>query len=331
MREGGPGRDGGAAGAVSCVAATMSTGTTPSVVYWARYAGLANRLRALVGYKALADLLECPFYLCWENNAHCPAAFEELFVPHGIEVIPRDRIAAHRSAGGIVGDTSDWFTQIGKQHDFGGTTRDRFLRRSIDNLKSLSLRPELARAVDQFAGAHQLSDRTGLHIRYTDNVAAHRRWAGKIRGFEHENASRLEGFEAYVSREIDASSDVQIFLATDNQGVERRFRRRFGNHIITYPKTYQGTLSWWIGRFRSGPAFRTTPMSYAAIEFYLLARCRKLIGTYFSSFAQLACLIYGAEIYHVAGIEVRETRTGAKFRYLYENEPAPGASGATGT
>jgi len=45
------------------VVGNMRIDAVPSVMYWARQAGFANRLRALVGYKALADLLGCPFQL----------------------------------------------------------------------------------------------------------------------------------------------------------------------------------------------------------------------------------------------------------------------------
>lgn len=278
-------------------------------------------MRALVGYKALADLYGCPFYLRWENNTHCPADFEELFVPDGIQLIPRDRIPVEREAGAIIGKDADWFTRIGERHGYGGATRDHFLRQSLVNLRALSPRPDLARAIADFADAHLLSERTGVHIRYTDNLATQRDWVGKIEGFRPELVSRLEGFEKYIAGEIDARPDARLFLATDNPSVERRFRKRFGRHIITYPKTYRGILSRWLARLRYGRTVRTTPMSIAVIEFYLLARCRKLVGTYFSSFAELACVINGVDYHSVIGVEVRERPINRKFRHLFDDEP----------
>lgn len=165
-----------------------------------------------------------------------------------------------------------------------------------------------------------------MHVRYTDNRAAYESWSNRVPGFEPGYVSRLEGFEEYVAREVDASPSARVFLATDIPDVERRFRKRFGDRIISYPKPYRSAFSRWLARMREGGTVRTTPMSHAVIEFYLLAHCRKLIGTYFSSFAELACLIRGAELYEVIGTEVREARTGTKFRYLYPTDWNPGAA-----
>ena len=49
------------------------------VVFRAEGCGLANRLRALVGYQALARLHKLPFYLTWTADPTCPSQFKDLF------------------------------------------------------------------------------------------------------------------------------------------------------------------------------------------------------------------------------------------------------------
>jgi len=49
------------------------------IVFRAEGCGLANRLRALVGYQALARLCKLPFCLTWAVDSACPSEFRDLF------------------------------------------------------------------------------------------------------------------------------------------------------------------------------------------------------------------------------------------------------------
>ncbi|MEM9423654.1 MAG: hypothetical protein AAF975_02555, partial [Spirochaetota bacterium] len=95
--------------------------------------------------------------------------------------------------------------------------------------------------------------------------------------------STIEKFIACMRSEIDKDSSVKFFLATDDLSVEIKLRQIFPGRIVSYPKKNFD---------------RNNPIAIqdAVIDLYCLSNCRKLIGSYSSSFSEIASEINGIEL-----------------------------------
>ncbi len=92
---------------------SLGSNQAEDVIFYAKDGGLANRLRALVGYQALCELTGRNFYLCWVPNKWCDALFEDLFIPEGINLIkPAELTEFFKDTAAIIHSQCLWFNQI---------------------------------------------------------------------------------------------------------------------------------------------------------------------------------------------------------------------------
>lgn len=109
----------------------------------------------------------------------------------------------------------------------------------------------------------------GVHVRRTDNRYA-------------RDHSPLEMFIDLMRREVAQDDASRFFVATDSLEVEGRLRDEFPGRICTHEK-------------RSLDRNDPLAIEDAVIDLYCLARCRKLIGSYWSSFSETAWQLGGIE------------------------------------
>lgn len=102
----------------------------------------------------------------------------------------------------------------------------------------------------------------GVHIRRTDNRPA----IGK---------SSTDAFLDSMRQEIAADPDTTFYLATDDMEEEARLRKAFPNRILSNQQRCLRRDS------KDG-------MQDALLDLYCLAATRKIIGSYFSSFTDIA-------------------------------------------
>jgi hypothetical protein len=276
--------------------------------------GLANRLRALVGCRVLADALGAPLYVDWVANGACSARFDELFEYEGWEkarfvgTSEFERLRRNEEATLIIGEP--WFTEIWASHGRSLSSEADFHQQALMHLRRLRPERELQARVDSFLAEHELAACTGVHIRSTDNVHDYEVLARSSAGFDREKISRLEGFMALIDARVAAGE--RVFLCTDNQSVEKQIRARH-EAVSSYSKAYDtrgferhvkrnyerfGLLHRAVDLFRAAGArpaaessWRTTSVGDGLIDLLLLSRCREIVGTYYSSFSEISALI----------------------------------------
>jgi hypothetical protein len=269
-----------------------SKATSPPrlLIFHARTGGLANRLRALVGYQALSRGLGVPFGLVWEVNRRCDTSFTDLFEQPDFELLPPAAMAElGQDADVEVHEPAIWFNAIWRQVGQGRVEQGDFVGHVKGCLDELTPLEEISDVVERFGDAHPLETMTGVHIRYTDNLQAFEHWATRPGpAFDYASVSTIEGFVAAMERR----KARRFFLATDNPDVESMLAGRFGDRLIVFPKQYRNI----VGRYG-----RTTSMPSALVDLLLLSRCREVIGTYYSSFSKLAAVIGGGAYYEIQG------------------------------
>ena len=247
--------------------------------------GLCNRIRVINSGRELAkrrkEKLVVLWYLCPELNC----TFEDLFLPvtePDIQIInirslkdPRklwyqltsgqrfgnEDIISHKTDGVLH---EDFYRSLKKQvYIF---TWEHFYPSHDYSLYVPA--PALQKRIDSFT--KEFAPRcVGVHIRRTDNAVS----MGK---------STTEQFIAEMKKELAEHPESRFFLATDDQSEEDLLRREFPGKIIS-------------NQSRTIDRNSVEGMHDALLDLYCLAATDKLIGSYWSSFTDIAADMRGIE------------------------------------
>lgn len=286
--------------------------------------GLGNRLRALVGCRALACLEQVPLYVHWESDGPCAARFDELFAPtnwENVRFIDAEEAARFQSSNpDRFHHTSAWFTDIWEQHGQHLATREEFCRIAVSYLRSLRPQISLQTRIDEFTQKYNLASCIGIHIRMTDNVYSYEWWTQNDPDFRTEKVSQLDGFITLIEQFEKCGEGV--LLTTDNADVAKLLCARYTN-VFTYQKDYDNRgfihhvsikysqpsgLTQLFKRIisllkRPDPVtWRTTGVDDALIDLWLLSRCRRIVGSYYSSFSQVSAILGNVPLDRMEGI-----------------------------
>ena len=252
------------------------------------YAGLCNRMRALDSAIQLAEANNSQLEVIWNLERKFNCRFDELFlVPKCISnIIYRDMRTIPRIIAGKLSNlfhiqSDNCFFQkdidrlIRNEADFVELTADKttFISTYIryfslnQNFREFTVEDSLQQIIRAYAD--RLENAVGVHIRRTDNRKATR-------------SSPTSLFIKYMEREVINQPESRFFLATDSPEVETELVGIFEDRIIVHPK-------------RSLDRDDPDAIKDALIDLYCLANCRKILGSYWSSFTDTASELYGAE------------------------------------
>jgi hypothetical protein len=126
------------------------------------------------------------------------------------------------------------------------------------------------KSIRDTVNGYYVENMIGVHIRRTDNQRS------------IKNAP-FEKFVQSMQTEVDIDRDVKFFLATDDPQVEIELKHRFPRRIVTHVKKSVD---------RNDP----NAIRDAVVDLYCLSNCRKLLGTYWSSFSETASQIRGIDL-----------------------------------
>lgn len=250
--------------------------------------GLSNRLRAIDSAIALAEKHEMKLHVIWERNRDCNCKFRDLFVvPNEFEhltEIKRGLIVK------ILKRLAPIYLSIGKNRFLGKHQIEKLMNQrdgfeSITNHNNIYistfrrfyypsslpsyywLRPK--QIIQDKINSYKKLNMIGVHIRRTDNTLS----------VAHSPTSK---FIESMNKEIASDGSVKFFLSTDDPSVEIKMRSIFTGKIVSYPK-------------KSLDRNTSIAIHDAVIDLYCLSNCRKLIGSFGSSFSDLAADIKGIE------------------------------------
>lgn len=249
-------------------------------------AGLCNRLRAIDSAVALAARHKMKLHIIWERNEHCNDKFSNLFI------VPKEVERLTEIKGGFAMKVVKKLVSV-----YLSLTNKCYLdQKKIENLMSQKngfetlsgcsrvyirsygrfyqsalpfsiFRPKAP--IQEIITSYKEDNIIGVHVRRTDHQYS-------------ITYSPTEKFIEYMNKEIDKDSNVKFFLATDDPSVEITLRKVFPNKIVSHCKK---SLD------RNNP----TAIQDAVVDLYCLSNCRKLIGSYSSSFSDIASGINGID------------------------------------
>lgn len=251
--------------------------------------GLCNRLRAILSAASLVEeqQIDADIRVGWSASAECAARFDQLFLPLDI---PRLQIASRRWYDRpITRQNLHWPALVRRskyaaqfcntppavdllqrqlQSGCGAvyvSTGIAFCDYAPDYVRRLRLLPHLQAEVERLSAAFD-AHTIGVHIRRTDHVTA-----------IAESPDHL--FEQALQDAISADPEAHFYIATDDTALKDQLAARFPSRVTV--QDCRGTRSDLRG------------MEEAAIDLWTLARCSRIIGSYWSSFSDTAAELGG--------------------------------------
>lgn len=134
---------------------------------------------------------------------------------------------------------------------------------SPSSFKSFTPTPELLKRIDK-ATSYFTSDTVGVHIRRTDNIFAIKE-------------SPTELFVQKMEKEIETNSKTLFYLASGSLEEKNTLVDIFGNRIIT---------NWALASRDTSKGIKD-----ALVELYILSRTKKIFGSYYSTFGEVAAAV----------------------------------------
>lgn len=288
--------------------------------------GLTNRLRALASAYVFAQKSQRELILVWEPDLHCDCVFGDLFHLPDFEVkdtldTPLEGFAIYNcmeTEGNdplpFVENQSSKDIYVKTYNPVQSSLSD---RKAEDHfLKALKPADEVSILINQISG---ISSKIGIHLRQQgrkDGVA----WESPGGQWTDESQRELDfaramGHEAYFISEIEEilkdQPDAKFFVAADKVHVAKGLEERFPNKVVYLNRELND---------RSLESIR-----YGLTDLLLLSRCESILGTYFSSFSEMAERMGNAKIRY-SGFDFGQVSSVAAFgdkvsmdEFLYYN------------
>lgn len=242
--------------------------------------GLCNRMRAINSAKVLAHRRGEPLKVIWNVNAELGCPFEALFeTPKGFQVrsitskwdpvklfyqltrssLGNEDIRRVRTDGNLP----DEYAAALPKRLYIATEEHFFVNHDYsDFVPAQKLHEQIAALCSGFS-----SHNVGVHIRRTDNKPA----IGK---------SSTDAFVASMRRALEHDPDTMFYLATDDMREEAHLRELFGDRIIS-------------NETRDLSRDSINGIRDALIDLMCLSKTDRIIGSYFSSFTDIAADLSG--------------------------------------
>lgn len=247
------------------------------------HGGLCNRMRAMASGVFISRKLGCDINFVWKKDNNCFADFSDLFEPvslEGVKIMPSGLFDFYLNPNrkknlyipGLLRKTIFDSCITG---DFERKDEKIFSRISGEKVcimsgyslsKHFPLNDIFVPVSDIKESINRLKQRfksniVGIHIRRGDNIHSIER-------------NSINDYFSYINEEIKTNHDVSFYLATDSQNIKNELIKSFGEKIIYNDVKLERTS--------------VNGMKDAVIDLWCLASTKKIIGSYYSSFSDIA-------------------------------------------
>lgn len=265
--------------------------------------GLCNRMRVINSCMHLIQENAVPnFQLIWEKNSLLNASFSQIFQPLvNVNMIERSRRLDYFRYYQFAGKSSikqklaklvlrpfifnykyyddktimkfrfmEQYWDKGHSNAIFNTCEDFYLLKPSSNYFHLFKPIESLQArIDYLVSSFQQST-IGVHIRRTDNLIS-------------TQISKKEFFLNKIDRILSKRPDTLFYLSTDDLEIEAEFKIKYGHTILTLTDKDTNRES-------------LKGIEDAVIDLYALSQTNYILGSYFSSFSDVASWINGAPL-----------------------------------
>lgn len=244
--------------------------------------GLCNRMRVVASAALLARQARQPLHVKWYQTADFNCRFDRLFDVSALD-FSVDEMNGSGALGRLWRKRRDPFLKLRGFVVYGEALTEPghfdaqgFLRHAAQRDMWIHTNSRLVQEpgmYDRFKPAGRVAElimstaagldrAVGVHVRRGDNVMA-------------QQHSPFHRFIELMREELQEDASTRFFVATDEPGCMEELRREFGASVSEYSKRAYS---------------RDDPIAIedAMVDLYCLGRCRKLIGSYWSSFTDTA-------------------------------------------
>ena len=242
--------------------------------------GLCNRMRVINSSLELARRKGCKLLVLWYCADELNAPYESLFQPvKEFKVINFTSLKDLRKLWYQMTARTRISNEDIENHTTDGTLDQDFFDSirlptyiftwehfypADEYFKLFKPTDALQKRIDEVT-AHFTDDMVSVHIRRTDQINS-------------IAYSKTENFVDLMNREIEANPSVKFFLATDDKEEEAFLRKTFPGRIVSNEN-------------RTLRRDSLDGMYDALLDLYCLSRCKKIIGSYCSSFTDTAAAL----------------------------------------
>lgn len=260
------------------------------IIIAANPGGIANRIKCLVSMWRLSEKFDRKLYLYWVKNHTCGADFKDLFENDlFFEEISKEKLKELFEEECILsqtfrfvplaGEIPDKFAKVyptprGNNIDFEFERIPQEVRENIlFYLKQLRPIEKIRKIADYLTEKYDVPNLVGVHVRRDDFLVGKERLG---------DVSSDNKFFEKIDEILKEDFKTKFLLCTDSQETEDKFIEEYGNRIIIYPKKNRD---------------RTTVLNtqQGLIDLLLLSRTKHIIGTYRSTFNELAWWLGGCK------------------------------------
>jgi hypothetical protein len=235
--------------------------------------GLCNRLKRLVSFLRMKAYLEQEgdLLLYWPINYECNCRFADLFAYNVKEANLTQGPSDDRMwrlwllpNEVPIGFAKAFPSTLGQDIDFEYERIPTSIRKDyMHYINKLIPSKNIQNIINN--NTERIGQNTlGVHVRRRDFLIDPLRNSGTDRKF----------FQC-IDRYCDDCIETMIFLATDCPETQQRFLKRYGNRLITYSKS-------------SYDRYNTKGIHDATVDLFLLAKSEHIIGSYLSTFTEMA-------------------------------------------
>lgn len=256
------------------------------ICYLHNRGGLCNRLMSLWSTLALGAYFGIPVYIRWEPAPACPCNLSDLFELRMLEESSQERILEILNTGpiqtlylanmgrGLKRIYDELYLEYWMTYEF-------FQNIYLQMARSFQIKHDLADKIDQFISNHWEPGIVGVHMRGTDRITLELKNCGNLNAL-----SSNHGFINSINNAIKSGTS-KFFLATDSNETQSEFTQIFPGKFVFYCQNFDSSL------------LRETSVKDAMIDFYLLSKTSRIIGSKMSSFNFNAALLGGIPLERV--------------------------------
>jgi hypothetical protein len=257
--------------------------------------GLGNRVRVLASAMALQEQYGCDMHCIWQRQEQVlNASFLSLFEPiQGLRIastLPqlnglRPVFSRYRwrrlwlqGLNRLQGIDRYLYEDSGHPGAIADALPDatRFLRSGHVLIRTWQAFADFSRYLHRFQPTSSLRARVdSITSSFDSNVVG-----VHIRRGDHETSKRfspLEGFQAWIDGHLQERPSARFFLCSDDEEVHAHFSRLFGSRILAPDRLLSRNS--------------VEGVQDAVVDLYALSRTSLIVGSYHSSFSELAALL----------------------------------------
>jgi hypothetical protein len=217
--------------------------------------GLSNRIRTILGFLHVCKMNNKKLNVIWLQDNTCNGNFLDYF----------EHI-----------NNVNFFDKIVEPIDFiGQSTIENILKHYNLNIEAyklysnIKLNNNIENKVQNFVSLNNIHNLVGVHVRRTDYTG---NFIGKIINGSNDDNEFFDFINKY-------SKGFEFFIATDNKETQNIYKNKYGKKALFY------------STIKNSKNLRKTSLENAIIDIFILSYCKKIKGTYNSSFTEFARLL----------------------------------------